>query len=119
MNHENELRLAGMDLPDLLRRLMGNEKLVGLFVKKFLEDGNYLQLQTAVARGDWAAAEHASHTLKGMCGNLSLKELFGLFDRQVRHLRAGETQQAAGMMTEITAAFEASAGHLKAWLAAQ
>ncbi len=119
MLKDRELILAGMNVPELLDRLMGNEKLVGLFVKKFLEDANYPKLIAAVQQEDWPAAEMASHTLKGMCGNLSLKELFGLFDCQVRHFRAGEEKKAVEMMAQITAAYDNAVTHLNLWLAEQ
>ncbi len=107
---------AGMDPEDLMKRLMGNGKLIRLFVEKFLADTNYEKLTAAMAAEDWAAAESASHTLKGMCGNLSLTTLYPLFTEQVRRLRAGERAEAAAMMPEIVAAYEITTNALRRWL---
>ena len=59
-----------------------------------------------MAAGDPAAALTASHTLKGVSGNLSMPELFGLLTSQVEALRAGDWDKAAGLMPEIDRAYE-------------
>ncbi len=115
MNYD-ELLLAGMDIPDLLNRLMNNDKLIGLFVKKFLEDANYQKLVDAFISSDIKAAESASHTLKGMCGNLSLKKLFALFTEQVRLIRSLDFIAAEAMMEQISREYENTVLHMKNWL---
>ncbi len=101
----------------LIARLMGNEMLIQMLVKKFAADGNYAALVKALDAGDAAAAEHASHTLKGMCGNMSLDTLFALFTEQVNHIRAGRLADAAAMMAEITPAYECAVTHMRAFVA--
>lgn len=118
MDHR-ELLLAGMDWPDLMQRLMNNEGLVPLFVRKFLADSTYDQLVAAIAAGDMKQAELACHSLKGVCGNLSLKELFGLFQDQLHLFRAGESAQAISMMDEIVTAYEKATSHMRLWLSNQ
>ncbi len=107
---------AGMDVDDLLKRLMGNGKLIRVFVEKFLADTNYEKLTAAIAQRSWSEAESASHTLKGMCGNLSLTTLYPLFTEQVQYLRAEDTTKAAAMMPTITAAYTHTTTTLRAWL---
>ena len=75
---KERLTAAGIDVDDALGRFMGNEALLERFLTKFLADGNYAALSAAVAAGDSAGALTASHTLKGVCGNLSMSELFRL-----------------------------------------
>ncbi len=111
------LALAGMDTDDLLKRLMGNAKLVNIFVGKFLVDKNYDTLVAAVAKGDREGAEAASHTLKGICGNLSLTSLYTQFTEQVRLMRAGEWEKAVAMMPEIEATYANTTFHLRQWMA--
>ena len=48
----------------------------------------------------------ASHTLKGMTGNLSMTVLFDLFSRQVEAIRGGDWERAVSLMDEITPARE-------------
>ncbi len=101
MNFE-KLISGGLDIDTFLKRVMGNEALVPVFVKKFAEDRNFEALKSAFANGDAKAAETASHTLKGMCGNLSLNRLYALFTEQVNYIRAGKIKNAEEMMTEVT-----------------
>ena len=42
------------------------------FVKLFLMDESYTQLQAALEAGDVEAAFNAAHTLKGVCANIAL-----------------------------------------------
>lgn len=70
-------------------------------MKRFLEDTTYSSLTEAFAQADTERALAASHTLKGMCGNLSFTELSDLFTRQVALLRAGQFDQAASLLPQI------------------
>ncbi len=111
-----ELELAGIDIDDLMKRLMQNASLVKIFIKKFLEDKNYTVLTEAFKQGDLKMAEGASHTLKGVCGNLSVKPLFALFQEQVALIRAGEGAKAEAMMPRITEEYEKTVLHMNKWL---
>ena len=96
-----QLTDGGIDVDEALGRFMGNEGLLERFLKKFADDENYEKLKAAVKDDDAEAMLTASHTLKGVCGNLSMTELFTLFDRQVKELRAGNTEGAKALMNEI------------------
>ena len=103
---KQRLTAAGIDLDGALERFMGNEALLERFLKRFLQDENEALLSAALTGGDLDGALAASHTLKGVCGNLSMTALFDLFSRQVTALRAGDVALAAGMMAEICPALE-------------
>ena len=47
----------------------------------------------------------AAHTLKGVCGNLCMVSLYGLFAQQVDALRAGDLSLARHLMDQITPAY--------------
>ena len=96
---------AGINVSDALNRFMGNENLLEKFLKKFLEDKSFEKLREALDSGDSEAALAASHTLKGVCGNLSMGRLADLFTSQVKAFRSGDFNQAKGMMDEITVAY--------------
>ncbi len=116
---EHELVLAGMNVPDFLARVMNNESLVKLFISKFVEDENFARLSAAFAAGDAATAESACHTLKGMCGNMSLTRLFTGFQQQLAHLRAGAWEAAKACQAELSALHETAVQHLRAFLASR
>ncbi len=107
---------SGVNVDTLLNRLMGNASLVGMFIKKFTEDDNFQKLQAAFAQKDARAAEMASHTLKGMCGNLSLDVLFALFSEQVATLRSGQFEKAEAMMENISPIYNCAVFGMLDWL---
>ena len=100
------LKDGGIAVDGLLERLMGSEALLEQFLKKFLTDPNYEALCRAWEAGDEAGAVAPAHTLKGMCGNLSMTALFDLFTRQVALLRADDWSAAAALMPDIAQGYE-------------
>ena len=104
---KRELETAGVDVDQALERMMGSDGLLERLLAKFLEDQNYSGLRAALEEGDTDRAAAAAHTLKGMCGNLSMTALYGLFTRQVDAIRAEDRAGAASLMEEITPAYRA------------
>lgn len=102
----DQLEAAGIDIESALERMMGSEALLERMMGKFLDDPQYPALRAALEAGDMERAVSAAHTLKGVCGNLSMTELYGLFTRQVDALRAGDLPLARGIMAEIAPAYE-------------
>ncbi len=116
MQDYTQLEEAGVDIFTLTERLMNNEALITRFMNRFVENESYRALKTAIKASDWKAACEASHMLKGMCGNLSITELFRLFSQQVVHFRSGENEMACLLMTEIEAKYENTINHIHNWL---
>ena len=104
---KERLQKSGIDVSDALERFMGNDAFLERFLKKFLSDSNYENLAAAIETGDKEAALIAAHTLKGICGNLSMTGLFELLSKQVVAFRAGDWEKGAEMMPEITNGYEA------------
>lgn len=102
------LARGGVDAPDALNRLMGREDLLVRFLKEFARDPSYPALLAAVERGDRGEALTAAHTLKGLCGNLSMTELYDLFTRQVALLRGEDWQGACALLPRIEQARQAA-----------
>ena len=100
------LEAAGIDVQSAMERFMDNEMLLERFLKKFLDDPNYGKLKAAQAAGDREGAVTASHSLKGVCGNLSMTGLFDLLTRQVGLLRAEDWAGAMELMPGIDEAYE-------------
>lgn len=100
------LETAGIDVQSALERFMDNEMLLERFLKKFLDDPNYGKLKEAQVAGDREGAVTASHSMKGVCGNLSMTELFDLLTRQVGLLRAEDWEGAMALMPGIDRAYE-------------
>ncbi len=100
-----KLKDAGIDVDEALERFMGNQALMEKFLKKFPADTNYTKLEEAILQENKEEALVAAHTLKGVCGNLSMQKMFELMTEQVGLFRAGEWQQATDMMPEVRAAY--------------
>ena len=92
---------GGIDVDGMLDRCMGSEALLARLLKKFLADSSYARLEEAMQNGDEAAAMEASHTLKGVSGNLSITELFSSVTIQVQALRNHNMKEASAMMPNI------------------
>lgn len=103
MTDERKRRLveAGIDVDDALARLMQNEGLLMRLLRAFLQDANFARLQEALAKGDISSAFTAAHTLKGVAGNLSMKDLFARVSEVVECLRGGDLAAAAGKMPAV------------------
>ena len=109
------LKQAGINTGSAVERFMGNEALYAKMLKKFLDDSTFTKLTAAVSEGSGQAALEASHTLKGICGNLSIDILFDLFAHQVVLMRADNWDEAYGMMPEITEKYNNITNTLKNW----
>lgn len=105
---KERLEAGGIDVSDALGRFMGNDKLLERFLIKFLSDSNYEKLVTAIDAGDKETALIAAHTLKGVCGNLSMTGLFALLSKQVAAFRADDWDKGVELMPEITREYEAA-----------
>lgn len=63
-------------------RMMGNQKLVEKFVRKFLEDPTYKQIKESVEKMDYDEILRATHTMKGIQAILNLHSYSKKVQRQ-------------------------------------
>lgn len=96
---------AGINVDTGISRFMGNEGLFLKFLGKFLQDTNFAGLAEAVKKQDVEEAFHCAHTLKGVCGNLSMDELYKLVSVQTEFFREGNIQEGADMMEKVSAVY--------------
>ena len=73
----------GADFEDVL----GSESLIQRFALKFIDDGSYNELTEALAEKNAERAFRAAHTLKGICLNLGLKNLYTVSSELTEKLR--------------------------------
>lgn len=99
------LNAAGIDTEEALARFMGNEALMMKFLLRFPQDPSFQQLKESMDRKDAAGAFAAAHTLKGVVGNLSMKELFRRVSDVVEDLRGGDLASAEGKMEALEAQY--------------
>lgn len=107
---------AGIDMDENIRRFMGNFVLMDRFFTKFLTDINYMELNNALLNCDINRAFLAAHTLKGICGDLSLKRLGSIVCRQSYLLKCGNLESAVAIMPEVSSEYEKLSAAFKSCL---
>ena len=112
---KEQLQEAGIDAESVKQRFMGNEMLVEKFMKKFPADQNFTKLKESLEAGDVKEAFTAAHTLKGVCGNLSMNRLFQVVDRQVELLRSGDLEGAKLLHPEVEKEYDTVIRVLLSW----
>ena len=95
----------GGDYDDVISRLR-TEKLVQKFVLKFLNDPSYDNLCKALEAEDYEEAFRASHTIKGVCQNLSFTTLQKSSGELTEALRNGWTPEAEGLIQQVKADYQ-------------
>lgn len=101
-----QLKEAGIDYTSAIERFMGNEDLFLKFLFRFCEDSSFQQMKESMAHGDCKKAFEAAHTLKGVCGNLSMERLGAVIASQVEYLRMEQLDQAGKLMEEAQKEYE-------------
>ena len=97
---------------EVLGRLR-SERLVQKFILKFLDDGSYELLRKSLETEDYKEAFRASHTIKGVCQNLSLNKLLDSSEKLTEALRGGWTPEAAGLAEQVAADYEQTVSAIK------
>lgn len=96
----NEVAQAlSFSLAEPLERFCGNESLYTRFLKKFLADGTYTELEKAMNDADTDAVLRAAHTLKGVSANLGLNSLTAASAEMVSAVRNHVPAEAPEMQT--------------------
>lgn len=114
MLNRDALTQAGIDVDEALERVMGNEVLLERVLGMFLDDAHFDQLRDAVAANDVDGAIAAVHSLKGTSGNLSMKPLFELANKQLALFRAGSWDEAVALMPQLEEAHRAMVAAVEA-----
>ncbi|MGN0651253.1 MAG: Hpt domain-containing protein [Oscillospiraceae bacterium] len=108
----------GGDYDEVMTRLPG-EALIKKFITKFLDDGSFSALQTAMAQGSREQAFAAAHTLKGVCSNLSINRLRSSVSELTELLRPQTDAMPEGadaLFEAVKRDYELTTGAVRAWL---
>jgi HPt (histidine-containing phosphotransfer) domain-containing protein len=92
--------IEGVDLADGLRRVNGNKQLYRDLLVQFAasQSGVDSHVLTAIQKGDNTLVERIAHTVKGVAGNIGLRDLFTIAGKLER--AAGEDDPAAPPLVE-------------------
>ena len=103
----------GADYDDAMGRLR-SERLLQKFVLKFLDDGSYDLLCSSLASGNQEEAFRASHTIKGMCQNLSFTTLAKSSSELTEALRGGSTD-TDGLFAKVQEDYQKTTDAIRAF----
>ena len=81
------LESFGCNVKEGLGRCMNNESFYLMLINKFLSTTDLSILDNALKNNDLDTAFKEAHSLKGVCGNLSLTPLYNVLVEMVEHLR--------------------------------
>ncbi len=88
---------AGIDVDEVLGRVLGREDVVDRLFAAYLRDGSVAALGRALADGDVDAAERAAHALKGVAANLAMGALREMAVETLALVRAGDLDGASAL----------------------
>lgn len=91
----------GIDYDDALDRFGGNAALYRKLALKYLDNAHYAALIAAMEAGDFDEAYSQAHSLKGVAGNLSLRDLYLAAGTVSDALRNGETTRAEAHLPAV------------------
>lgn len=102
------LEAGGFGVEEARQRFMNSEQLWIKFLKKFKADTSFGDLVKAMEEKNATKAFEASHTLKGITGNLALTEFNRLVGEQTEYLRGTEInfEAAEAMMPQLKEVYE-------------
>jgi CheY-like chemotaxis protein len=96
-------RIPGVDISEGLRRVGGNKKLYLKLLKDFA--GNYKSFisnfQKAISEQKMEEARRLAHTLKGVSGNLSAKDIFTISEQLEKALSATLQQDCEPLLDQL------------------
>lgn len=104
------LKEEGVNYDGALRRFSGSAQLYERFLRRFLEDTTFEQLDSALERGEEKDAFAAAHTFKGLTANLGMESLQDIVSQMVEFLRRGQVEEAVGMFQELKGKYDRICG---------
>ena len=97
----DELKALGVNTDEGIKRFMGNAALYEKMMRKLPENIKAQNTMQHFADGDYEAALAATHTIKGVTGNLSVTPLYDAYSEAVSQLRNNQPDQARQTIENI------------------
>ena len=99
--------IAGVDVTAGLRTVGGNVKLYRSLLRDFHRDYSELvpDLEARLKNGDYQAVQAATHTMKGVAGNIGARKLYEAAGSVESKLKEGLNSEAVAAFPEFAEAF--------------
>lgn len=92
---------ADIDYEQGVRRFVGNKELFEKMLRCFLAENDFQEAKDALEKKEFDAMYRHIHTMKGVCGNLSINGLYRACTNLSELLRNKEYDKAAGEFGQI------------------
>lgn len=83
-----------IDLDSALARVRGNKTLYKRMLGMFTGSEEFIAMEDALQKGDFARGAEVAHGIKGMTGNLGLTRVFETSEQLMVQMRAGAPSEA-------------------------
>ena len=101
-----QLKALGCNTSEGLQRCMNNESFYLMLVNKFIATTDLSKLEDALNNGDLDTAFKEAHSIKGVCGNLSLTPMFNVLVEMVEPLRTKVVMDYSPLFNELKRLFD-------------
>lgn len=101
-----QLKAFGCNVEEGLKRCMNNEAFYLMLINKFLTSTDLSKLENSLKENDLENAFKETHSLKGVCGNLSLTPLFNVLIEMVEPLRVKTEMDYMPLFEKLNKLFE-------------
>lgn len=98
MNLEEACKKINVSYKNTLERFCGNEMIYKKFLKKFLQDDTYYNLEQSWKNNHYQEIGENAHTLKGIAGNLGLDGLFEISNNLFQTIKKEEYKEVERIM---------------------
>lgn len=85
---------------------MQNDERIKKYLKFFVMDESYKQLEEAMKAGDCESAFRGAHTLKGVCQNMAFTALSTIVEQITEELRAKDFEKAKETFPTVTEEYQ-------------
>lgn len=113
---KEQLEALGINVDSALSRFMGLEALLIKSLTLFTSDTTVETLKSAMLGNDLETAYAAAHTIKGMCGNLSMDSLYSKAAELCALLSAKDGQAAQAKFPAFIQEYDCVLEGVKKWI---
>lgn len=93
MNYEF-LKNQNFDVDGAIERFAGKSELFEKYIRLFIQEQSFFQLEDAVKNMNYKEAENNVHALKGLAGNLGINSVYNASSHMLKELRTGDKNKA-------------------------
>ena len=88
------LKNRNFDVHGAIERFAGTNDLYDKYIRLFIEEQSFFQLEDAVKNLDYKEAENNVHALKGLAGNLGVNSVYNASCLMLKEIRTGDKNKA-------------------------